>query len=410
VSKVEEWLSEFSKPNTQRNYKVRLYKFFDATGLNEHRLMNMSPEEIRHELMVYRTNQLAKGNKQNSVLTVINSVRSFLVQIDKPIKFRRGALGKGQADTDSHIFTNGDLKKLYDVGSTQEKALIATAASLGWEISAFLDLNRAKVASFIAHAKDNGEKFIFRDDIRDKNGEPRLAIFNPLAIEALTTYLETTENTSSKLFPYTSDGVQKMLNRLAKDSGLKTTGSIRFHNIRKWLMSRLSRCGFADRQINYVLGKSISISDRTYLQDLMGDIEAKYPTYYEDYLNISPKPKNSEKINEKVTELSKEFAEKFVTLEEEREKDRQKIEQLQNQLGKIQELTDYLVKAPKLAEIDKEFAEKIVKFMDSKDPDKEGLPIYLDEARQLFIQLFLTQVGKKGLVHLNEDADIENSH
>jgi hypothetical protein len=80
-----------------------------------------------------------------------------------------------------------------------------------------------------------------------------------------------------------------MLNRLAQTSGLKTTGGIRYHNIRKWLMSRLSRSGFNEFQIKHIVGHAIPLQDRTYLQTLKEEIEEKYPKVYNDYLNIYPK-------------------------------------------------------------------------------------------------------------------------
>ena len=97
-----------------------------------------------------------------------------------------------------------------------------------------------------------------------------------------------------------------MLYRLAEQSGLKTTGNLRFHNIRKWLMSRLSRCGFNEFQIKYLMGKSIGLSDSTYLQTLQEEIEEKYPRVFNDYLNISPIIGVSD-AKKQVETISKEF-------------------------------------------------------------------------------------------------------
>ena len=281
-------MSEFSKEKTVRAYRFGIDRFFQATNLNEDQLATMTIEELKHTILLYRKNQLEKGDCQNNILSTITPVRSFLAFLGKPLKFRKGQLGKVQSDTHSHVFTNHDLKELFDVGDTTEKAIIATACSLGWEISSFLGLDREKIAKVLEHAKANNQQFIFFEDTRAKTSEPRLGILNPLAIEWLSKYLETSKDINGKLFSFTGDGIQKMLNRLAQTAVLKTTGNLRFHNIRKWLMSRLSRCGFNEYQIKYVLGKAIPISDRTYLQTLRTEIEEKYPRIYNDYLNISP--------------------------------------------------------------------------------------------------------------------------
>ena len=331
-SKIEEWLSEFNKEKTKKTYINRIGFFFKNTGLDPEKLEQMSIDEIKHRLLIFRNEQLAKGVAQNGVLSSIVAVRSFCVQLNKPIKFRKGQLGKIEADTDSHVFTNGDLKTLFDVGDTEEKAILATATSLGWEISSFLDLDREKINRILEHSKANNEQFIFFEDTRTKTGESRLAVLNPLAIEWLTRYLATRKDKDTRLFPITQDGIQKLINRLAQVSGLKTTGSLRFHNIRKWLMSRLSKANFNEFQIKYVLGKSIGVSDRTYLQTLKTEVEEKYPKLYNDYLNISPLV-NSDQLK------------KFQGLEEQVQSTQKEIEALKLQNFNLQSSFQSLVSA-----------------------------------------------------------------
>ncbi len=310
-AKAQEWLSEFSNHSTRRNYEQNLAKFLRVTGMSLDGLIAISAEDLKHKILTYRAEQLQNHSEQNSILAYITAVRSFCGYLNKPIKFRRNQLGKVQADIDSHVFGNGDLRELFEVANVQGKAILATATSLGWEISAFLALERDKVTQIINHAKANNETFIFREDVRVKTGEPRLAIFNPLAITWLSRYLEVRKDKSKLLFPFTPDGLTKYLQRLAVDAKLETTGRVRFHNIRKWLMSSLSRSGFNEFQIKYVLGKTIGVSDRTYLQTLKTEIEQKYPKVYESYLNISPNANGNgkvSKLSEEVTKLNGEIA------------------------------------------------------------------------------------------------------
>jgi iron uptake system EfeUOB component EfeO/EfeM len=72
-------------------------------------------------------------------------------------------------------------------------------------------------------------------------------------------------------------------------------------------MSRLSRCGFNEFQIKYILGKSINVSDRTYLQTLMSEVEEKYPKVYNDYLNIVPELQTNKEELAKLIKLNAEF-------------------------------------------------------------------------------------------------------
>jgi hypothetical protein len=186
----------------------------------------------------------------------------------------------------SHVFTNGELSRLFDIGTTEEKAILATFCSLGWEVSSLLELKRAFIESKINQAKDEGKDFIYFQSQRPKTGALRLGVLNPLAIEWLSKHLQ--QSSGDRLFRYTTkEGVNAMIQRLAREAQITKTGRIHTHLIRKWVMSGLSRAGFNEFQIKYVLGKAIPLSDLTYLQTLQQEIETKYPKAYE-YVNIKP--------------------------------------------------------------------------------------------------------------------------
>jgi len=297
---VKGWLDELSNDSTRRNYTYGINMFFASVEVSVDEFLALSAKDIRHLILVFQKEKRGVGRKglgkdegvwaDGKINAVTVAVRSFLSSQDKFVKFKRNQIITAKSDKSSHVFSNGDLKRLFDVGGAFEKALIATAASEGWEISMFLDQRRDVVERRIAHAEQNGQQFVFFMDQREKTGAERLCVLNPLAVECIKKYLAVRTDDDPRLFPITSDGVQKMLYRLAKDADLKTTGYLRFHNIRKWLMSRLSRCNFNSFQIKFIMGKAIGISDLVYLQTLQAEIEAKYPVVYNDYLNIDWRP------------------------------------------------------------------------------------------------------------------------
>jgi integrase len=175
---------------------------------------------------------------------------------------------------------------LFDIASVEEKAILATFCSLGWEVSSLLELKRSFIESAIKQAKEEGKEFIFFQSQRPKTGALRLGVLNPLAIEWLSKWLE--QSSGERLFRFTTkEGVNAMIKRLAREAHITKTGRIHTHLIRKWVMSGLSRAGFNEFQIKYVLGKTIPLSDMTYLQTLQQEIETKYPKAYE-YVNIKP--------------------------------------------------------------------------------------------------------------------------
>jgi hypothetical protein len=286
---VQAWLNEFINGMTRSTYKSRFCTFCEVMAVTSVDLQRMSGKELKQLILNFQKCTVGKM-ANNHILSIITAIRSYLVSLDVTLTFRKGQLLNAEADNDSHVFSNGDLNRMWNVGGAFEKALLACAVSQGWENSRVLEQSREKIQRRIEHAEQNGAKFVFFMDKRDKTGEPRLCVLNPLAVECIKKYLEIRVDDDPRLFPITADGVQKMLYRLAKDTNLKTTGSLRFHNIRKWLMSRLSRCGFNEFQIKFVMGKSIGISDSVYLQTLQVEIEEKYPVVYNDYLNICWKP------------------------------------------------------------------------------------------------------------------------
>ena len=300
---IENWLSEYGSRRTRFDYSQKTHDFFTSKNITPESFVKMEVKEIKHMLLVYHAEQKKIGVPQNTVLSTITAVRSFCTNLEKQIKFKRGQIGKVTIDVNSHSFTTQDLKGMFEIGDTTQKAIIATAVSLGWEISGFISLKLKKIRGLIEHAKANGEEYVFFDDVRMKTEEPRLGVLNPLAIQWIGKYLEVTKpSESSLLFDYTQDGINKMIVALSTRSGMKTSGRVHFHRIRAWLMSQLSRAGFNEFEIKYVVGKAIPVTDATYLTTLKTAISEKYPRIYSDYLCIA----NGNGVTKKVRDIEEE--------------------------------------------------------------------------------------------------------
>jgi len=196
--------------------------------------------------------------------------------VDKAIQFRQGQLLVSQEAEGYHVYSNGDLFKMFQVANVQYKALIALATSSGFSIAQLMKLDKAFIKAHIERARDNNERFIYIPQIRKKTNVKGLLVINPLAIEWLSKWID--QNPSERLFTCHEDAVNVMLKKLAKRSQIKLTGKIRFHNIRAWVMSSLSHRGLNTFQIKYHLAKKIQNSDATYLKTLAMEIKEKYET------------------------------------------------------------------------------------------------------------------------------------
>lgn len=283
---ISEWLSEYQNPKTKKHLHRGFKKFATWSEKTPEELSKLSAKDAKHLLLQFQADMKEQKVPNNSILAWITAVRSFFAYLEKPLKFRRGQLVSGRMATGYHKFSNGDLGRMYNCGNAFDKAILAVGVSLGWEISAILDIDREEFERFVRRAREQGKEFFSFESQREKTGAKRFGILNPLALEALETYFAVSKEKTEKLFPITSHGANKLLARLAREANIALTGDTRWHNLRKWLMSKLSRAKFNEFQIKYLVGKTIPMTDMTYLHTLQQEIEEQYPKAYADHLSI----------------------------------------------------------------------------------------------------------------------------
>ena len=320
-SRIEEWLSEYHNPETRKQFGLRLRKFLEENNTTLDQLAHMESKEAKHTIKTYVANQQAKGMCANTVIARINGVRAFLTFLGKELKFKRSDLPRIEAANNKHVFSNGDLGKLFDCGSTRAKAIISLGVSLGWAISDVLALDRKFVETLIERAKEENEQFIFFQSKRIKTGAKSFGVLNPLAIEWLSKWLAVYNG--EKLFDICEDMINVELKKLAKESQLKLTGEVSFHCFRAWTFNSLIRAGFSEYSSKLIVGKSIPITDGTYLS-LEDSIKETYPQKYDKYFNIKPSENG-------------EAQKKFLAVQENLEKENQVLKDRIEGLQKIME-------------------------------------------------------------------------
>ncbi len=295
--KIKAWLDECRAATTKRSYSARITRFFKWYNKPVDEFLSLPQEEKRHIALQFQNQPNLRANTACAILAALNS---FLDTYELKINFK-GKIRRREMDLDSHNFSNGDLSKMFKIANNKEKAVLALGTSLGWEVSAVLGLPRKQLQSYVDRAKSEGKQFYYFLSQRSKTGVPRLGVLNPLALEWAEKWLMESENTPlrkrkvdrftqarvvSDLFDITEEGANKILRRLASEAHIIKTGRIHFHKLRSWVMSGLSRAGFNEFQIKFVVGKAIPSCDLTYLHTLQLEISEKYPKAYEDYLNL----------------------------------------------------------------------------------------------------------------------------
>jgi hypothetical protein len=320
---VIEWLAEIRRETTRETYIYRFSNFLSYHELTPEELLKLSPKDSRTLCLRYQNENTQKA--ENTRLGVLSTVSSFLAHHEKPIYWKRNQKLRPRGDVSSHIFTNGDLVKMFEVANIRDKSILALATSLGWELDGFVDLKKKTLRDLLDRAKSNNEQFIYFRNVRQKTGVPRVGIINPLAREWLEKWFNVSKNTPQQIrnlnsrrltakervtdvFDLTGNGVRYALQILAKKANLKLTGRIRFHNLRKWTMAGLSRGGMNEFEVKYCVGKSIPMSDFVYLTNIEDAIKEKYPEAYENYLNLNPtvSPKAMTTLSQEIDQLKEE--------------------------------------------------------------------------------------------------------
>ena len=280
--KVKEFLEDYST-KSRPLATSRLKKFIEWCELTPLELVELDNKKARKLLIKFNDAMLKGGMNPNSLLTYISMGKMFFAYHNINVKFRKGQIAKPEKPTNLYDFSNGDLAKIYQISNIQYKAVFALAASTGFGIGDILGLDRAVLKARIEQARKEGKTFCFYETQRRKTHARSLICINPLAMKSLELWFKNSD--CKTLFEAKADAVNNMLRKLASQIGIDTTLTIKFHRIRSWLINSLIKGGFQTEQWKSVVGKSIGLSDDTYLS-LKEQIKEKYEEQYDEYFNI----------------------------------------------------------------------------------------------------------------------------
>jgi hypothetical protein len=92
--------------------------------------------------------------------------------------------------------------------------------------------------------------------------------------------------------------INDIIKDLITKANITTTGKVRFHLIRKFLMNALHDSGFSDWEVKRILGKEVPVSDSTYLHGLSRTVTEKFSKAYEHIKLIGYSNKNGLRIED----------------------------------------------------------------------------------------------------------------
>lgn len=245
-------------------------------------------------------NQLLKKYAVNTARSYVSSIRAFARDTCQPLIIQHKRIAKPERAKNEHEFTREELAKMYHVGDVRDKAILSCAVSLGFSVEDFSELDRAQIESLVNKASAEKIDFIGFDTQRGKTRVESRSHLTPEARDSLKEwfeYIDKKRETEGKdkskfVFPngnseHLSDhALNDVIKKLVEKANITTTGKIRFHLLRKFLMNALHDSGFDDWAIKRAMGKEIPTSDSTYLQGLNRKLDEDFARVY-DHIKLS---------------------------------------------------------------------------------------------------------------------------
>jgi site-specific recombinase XerD len=311
---------------TKWKYKDRMNMFLEFLGLTDSEFVEgYKRAKDRHEwakqmglkAVAYYNKRVSQGYATNTVRAEVSTVRAFCRDNCTTLVIPRRKIAKAKAAKGEHEFTREELAKMFYVADIRGKAILSTAVCLGFSVKDFSELKRDFIQSLVQKALEENLDFVGFNYERGKTGVESRSHLTPEAIKSLKAWfaysdqyraekgLEKSEwvwanGNNGHLDPQTLNDVIKDL--VAK-ANITTTGNVRFHLLRKFLMNALHDAGFTSWETKRILGKEIPTSDSTYLRGLSRKVSEKFPEVY-PYLRLTGfESKNHTRIEELETKI-----------------------------------------------------------------------------------------------------------
>jgi len=361
TSPKEEWLKDYAKESSINKNSKHLDRFCEWAKVSDIELVEeyktSDPREFAkkwgRKIVEFYNHALSEGYKSNYARTLTIAPRAFFKSQCVEVKIKRGAIAKAKIAMGEHEFLLEELQRMFRIGNMEDKARLATAISLGWGAQDFVRLEW----SFIEpHLNENLEAPVAFWKERIKSGSPSRAHLTHEAIESLRELRKLKPKDKYVFTGYngshlTEDGLNAWFKSLVDRAKIETRGKIRFHLLRKFLLSQLSSSGMNQWEAKLCVGKSIPSDILTYLKDLTEDLRTKFMNATPRFTLTGFSNANHSKIDmidEEVQELKDAIAKQQVEMKDRDIKIDALTESLTKALEEVKLLKAVIKKLPKL--------------------------------------------------------------
>ncbi len=309
---TDEWIKasyDSSDAQSVWKYHDRMNTFLEFVGLTDVEFIEgfkRSKDRLEWakqtgaKVIAFYNDRVQRGYATNTVRAEVSTVRAFCRDNATTLIIQRRKIAKAKSAKGEHEFTREELAKMFYVGDVRGKAVLSTAVSLGFSVEDFSELKREYIEGLVNKALTEKIDFIGFDYERGKTGVESRSHLTPEAVNSLKAWFEYIDTKRAEKGLPKSEWVwcngngghlnEQTLNDIVKDlvkkANISVTGKLRFHLLRKFLMSSLHDAGFDSWETKRALGKEIPTSDSTYLRGLSRKVTEKFPQAY-SYIRLS---------------------------------------------------------------------------------------------------------------------------
>ena len=301
---TQKWVSEsYPTAKAQDIWKVkdRLNAWFEFLNMTDSEFVKNYKRttdkvewsrRIGNKVIAFYNDLIKRGYAVNTARSYASTPRAFCRDKCVVLIIPRKKISKPKSAIGEHEFVIGELQRMFHVADLRDKAILSTAISLGFSVEDFANLPRDLIESLVNKAINEKIDFIGFDYERKKTGVASRSHLTPEARDSLKAWFEYVDKKRTTKPKYvwcngngehlSEQALNDVIKSLVQKANITTTGKIRFHLLRKFLMNALHDAGFTDWEVKRALGKEIPTTDSTYLQGLSRKLSEKFPQVYDN--------------------------------------------------------------------------------------------------------------------------------
>jgi len=260
-----EWLDS-QKKETMYAYRYSWQFFLKFTELAGDQILKSRKADKEYmwerKTLQFKTWLVQRGLSDHTAVSATTAVRSFFSFYRLDLNFKRtekARLTEATRKTEDYLFNREDLRKMFDVGDLEERYVLTAGKSFGLRAGDFLRLTRGDLQPYL-NRETPISIGVFATRKERIRAHPFIDSDALPIIKVIIEKMDRSERTNPKDRILTfSDEMQlsRVLKRLVQKAGIETgSKTVRFHNLRKFLIDRISSV-MSESKWKQVIGKKI---------------------------------------------------------------------------------------------------------------------------------------------------------